>query len=296
MNFDHPCDTSRTVFGIYFSSDPFALGTSVYDTVTPLAFVRSFTKDSRQLRDAIARRFTGARESGLLSVIVSNMARPWIDRRLLDDVFGTLSEGEFWFHMNIREAAGGSYSFNVKGYERRGLLRLEIDENGVFSHLMEQRLGLDDVVRAIDDFVLFQQRPPANPDYPMWQLLPEYFGYSRGFRESCPPGYTLPRFLMPYGWTYEKQDTLCRIRPRPLRSEYTNELLVHPHFFGVQNDELRMADGRHAVVYLEESSSDDEEMDGGGPRVLVQALAGETGSIFGAPPRRGDVLAHEEAQ
>jgi len=142
------------------------------------------------------------------------------------------------------------------------------------------------VSEAIYAFITFQGREPYNPDYPMHQFVPEHLQVSRGFREHCPPGFMHRRLL--YTWTYERQNPLFMM-PRPLKSEYTQELLVHPHFLQRGgNLELRHANvaNPRQLIVVDENSLDDAHRQG--PRRLAFVPAGETGAMVGTAPRRGD--------
>jgi len=132
-----------------------------------------------------------------------------------------------------------------------------------------------------------------NPDYPMYQLLQGSFGVSRRFYEHRPPG-CIKNVYNPYSWTYEYQSPLTYMRPRPLRSLYTDELLVHPYFTSLEKLESIlpasvMRNTTHRIAIDPNAEEEQEEVDGP-PRTLVPASAGESGSIFGAASRPGEVI------
>lgn len=114
----------------------------------------------------------------------------------------------------------------MKGYERRGLLRFEICEylsNTLWNGFLKQ----DSVCYAVKRFITFQSwHEIENPGYPMYQLLPSSLDITRQFMEHRPPGF--PNIAIYQAWTDERQSPLTLRRPWPLRSVYTNELLVHP--------------------------------------------------------------------
>jgi len=129
------------------------------------------------------------------------------------------------------------------------------------------------VSEAIYAFITFQGRQPYNPDYPMHQFVPEHLQVTRCFREHCPPGFVRRR--LPYTWTYEHQNPLSYMRARPLKSEYTQELLVHPSFLQrVGNQEPRQAEVANAQQFIEvdESSADDNSR--GSRQLLALAPSG----------------------
>ena len=79
------------------------------------------------------------------------------------------------------------------------------------------------------------------------------------------------------------------MRPRPLKSEYTQELLVHPSVIQRHgNLEVRQADVQNAQQLIVVDENSHEHARSGRPRRLASVPAGETGSVFGTVPRRGD--------
>ena len=79
------------------------------------------------------------------------------------------------------------------------------------------------------------------------------------------------------------------MRPRPLKSDYTQELLVHPSLFQrAENLEVRQADlaDAHQLIVVDESSLEDVNRQA--PRHLSSVPADETDAVFGTSPRIGD--------
>lgn len=162
------------------------------------------------------------------TVVVSNMESPPKVVEAAEDIWAVLKEGQFWFQLAIFDRSTYSYSFRVSGYERREGVMLEVDEVPSYAHYYKYSWQLLQVSQAIDAFITFESEAPYNPDYPMYQLVPDDLEVSRSFREHCPPGAV--RRMLPYMWTFERYDPRDYMRQRPLISEYTNELLVHPYF------------------------------------------------------------------
>ena len=172
------------------------------------------------------------------------------------------------------------YSFRVRGYERREGLRLEVEEFPSPAHYFSYSWQLLEVSYAIDGFITFEGRPPYNPDYPMHQFIPDDLQVARGFKEHGPPDAV--RKMLPYTWTYEHYDPRDYMRSRPLVSEYTNKLLVHPYFQPHEgNFEIRHAGGVLAQQFIdvEENSNDDNVRQR--PQSLALALEGEAGAVVG---------------
>jgi len=120
----------------------------------------------------------------------------------------------------------------------------------------------------------------------MPQFLPSHFKVSRCFREHCPPGYRLPGIQAPFGWM--SNGDRFNMRPRPLKSQYTNELLVHPHFVPYNISPVRPQNQLNAEQLINIGENDEENDDRRRPRLLMPAEGGETGSFFGTVARRGD--------
>jgi len=224
---------SKTVYGIKFSCIPTEWESEKLSTSTQFKLVGDFSKciEIQKIKQMMAYKF----QRKFLDVIVSNLSHPWQSDPLANEAFETLKPGQFWFKLHIFDLSSGVFSCYVRGYERRGLLRLEIDE-GLYG-MWDGFIDLDSVCYAVERFITFQSRIAIdNPDYPMHQLLPGTFKVHRRFKEHRPPG--CMDVYIPYTWTYEYQSPLTCMRPRPFRSPYTNELLVHPYFMSLESEEM----------------------------------------------------------
>ena len=223
-----------------------------------------------------------------ITVVLSNMANPPNDYRYAEEMLGKLEKDQFWFRLVITDLGITKLaSFRVIGFERRGDMRLEIDEScSRYEYQHHYWKKLEHVSQAIDGFITFKARLPYYPDYPMPQFLPTHFEVLRCFREHCPPGYRLPGIQAPFGWL--RNGDRLNLRSRPLRSQYTNELLVHPYFNPViAMEPVPLIHNAHGRVFIA-AENDDEDGERQGPRLLMPADRGETGSFFGTVPRRGD--------
>jgi len=90
-----------------------------------------------------------------------------------DDICAVLKEDQFWFQLAIFDRSVDSYSFRVTGYDRRDGLMLEVDEFPSYDHFYKYSWQLYEVSRAINAFITFESMEPYNPDYPMYQFLPD---------------------------------------------------------------------------------------------------------------------------
>ena len=72
-----------------------------------------------------------------LTVIVSNMQDPPKGVETADGIFATLKEGQFWFELSVFNRVTAHYSFRVRGYERRGDVRLEVNEMPSSDHYLK---------------------------------------------------------------------------------------------------------------------------------------------------------------
>jgi len=71
------------------------------------------------------------------TIVVSNMQDPPKEVQTHKDIFAVLNEGQFWFMLTVINRFTDQYSFRVRGYERRGDVRLEVDEMPSSSHYLK---------------------------------------------------------------------------------------------------------------------------------------------------------------
>ena len=189
---------SMTVYGIEFSWVPRELWQcDKLSSSIQFKLVSDFNESIETMK--IKQMMTYKIDDKYMDVIVSNMSNPWKSNPYADDAFATLKQGQFWFILHFWEVSRGVFGCNTKGYESRGLLRLEIEESLT---LGGNYLKVDCVCYAVKRFIDFQSRfNVMNPDYPMYQLLQGSFQVSRRFYEHCPPG--CMDVYIPYTWTYE---------------------------------------------------------------------------------------------
>jgi hypothetical protein len=72
-----------------------------------------------------------------INLVVSNMQDPPQSFRY-DEIFEALNEGQFWFKLVIYEVGSSFFRFNVRGLERRGMMRLEIMETPTYKSLFDK--------------------------------------------------------------------------------------------------------------------------------------------------------------
>jgi len=71
-----------------------------------------------------------------LTYVVSNMQDPPKEVKTHKDIFAVLKKDQFWFMLTVISRFTDHYSFRVRGYERRGDLRLEVDESPSYDHCL----------------------------------------------------------------------------------------------------------------------------------------------------------------
>jgi hypothetical protein len=76
------------------------------------------------------RKDTWTHDGKVIRVVVSNMADPPNYYQNDEEMLGKLDKGQFWFRLVIKDLGITKLaSFDVRGFERRGDMRLEIEES-----------------------------------------------------------------------------------------------------------------------------------------------------------------------
>ena len=54
-----------------------------------------------------------------------------------EDIFAVLKDGQFWFQLAVLNRFTAKYTFRVRGYERRGDVRVEVKEEPSYDHYLK---------------------------------------------------------------------------------------------------------------------------------------------------------------
>jgi len=101
---------------------------------SPFTSVNDYNRDNEFEKAEVLFAIKGGEKT--FTVVVSNIKDPPKAVEVAEDIWTVLKEGQFWFQLAVLNRFTAQYSFRVRGYERRGDVRLEVEEEACHDHYL----------------------------------------------------------------------------------------------------------------------------------------------------------------